>query len=111
MEQTLAARKQLVKSCQPQAGRVYSTTWTFPFIALFFALQGHVFIIGTELMRNTEEEVKFENGHFYTFSGFNVSRTSTVSLYSQSSADIYSSSTSRLEFTVVKQLGSNCLMN
>uniref|UniRef100_A0AAQ4P2Z2 Plexin b2b n=1 Tax=Gasterosteus aculeatus aculeatus TaxID=481459 RepID=A0AAQ4P2Z2_GASAC len=35
--------------------------------------QGHVFIIGTELMRNTEEEVKFENGHFYTFSGFNFS--------------------------------------
>uniref|UniRef100_A0A8C3AEW7 Plexin b2b n=1 Tax=Cyclopterus lumpus TaxID=8103 RepID=A0A8C3AEW7_CYCLU len=34
--------------------------------------EGRVFTIGTELMRNTEEEVKFEDGPFYTFSGFNV---------------------------------------
>lgn len=36
-------------------------------------LQGHVFTIGTELMKNMEEEVKSEDGPFYTFSGFNVS--------------------------------------
>ncbi|XP_068458490.1 plexin-B2b [Clinocottus analis] len=35
--------------------------------------EGHVFTIGTELMRNTEEEVNFEDGPFYTFSGFNFS--------------------------------------
>uniref|UniRef100_A0A8C4HT78 Plexin b2b n=1 Tax=Dicentrarchus labrax TaxID=13489 RepID=A0A8C4HT78_DICLA len=35
--------------------------------------QGHVFTIGTELMRNAEEEVNFEQGPFYTFSGFNFS--------------------------------------
>ncbi|XP_047189153.1 plexin-B2b [Scophthalmus maximus] len=35
--------------------------------------QGHVFTIGTELMRNVEEEVNIENGLFYTFSGFNFS--------------------------------------
>uniref|UniRef100_A0A8C3G8I6 Plexin b2b n=1 Tax=Cyclopterus lumpus TaxID=8103 RepID=A0A8C3G8I6_CYCLU len=35
--------------------------------------EGRVFTIGTELMRNTEEEVKFEDGPFYTFSGFNFS--------------------------------------
>uniref|UniRef100_A0A672GXX2 Sema domain-containing protein n=1 Tax=Salarias fasciatus TaxID=181472 RepID=A0A672GXX2_SALFA len=35
--------------------------------------QGRVFTIGTELMRNVEEEVKFEDGPFYTFSGFNFS--------------------------------------
>uniref|UniRef100_A0A3B4VMQ4 Plexin b2b n=1 Tax=Seriola dumerili TaxID=41447 RepID=A0A3B4VMQ4_SERDU len=35
--------------------------------------QGRVFTIGTELMRNTEEEVNFEDGPFYTFSGFNFS--------------------------------------
>ncbi|XP_040893585.1 plexin-B2b [Toxotes jaculatrix] len=35
--------------------------------------QGHVFTIGTELMRNVEEEVNFEDGPFYTFSGFNFS--------------------------------------
>uniref|UniRef100_A0A3Q1FTE5 Plexin b2b n=1 Tax=Acanthochromis polyacanthus TaxID=80966 RepID=A0A3Q1FTE5_9TELE len=35
--------------------------------------QGHVFTIGTELMRNAEEEVNFEDGPFYTFSGFNFS--------------------------------------
>lgn len=36
-------------------------------------LQGHVFTIGTELMKNVEEEVNFEEGPFYTFSGFDVS--------------------------------------
>lgn len=36
------------------------------------ALQGHSFTIGTELMKSVEEEVNFD-GHFYTFSGFNVS--------------------------------------
>ncbi|KAI3371138.1 hypothetical protein L3Q82_023765 [Scortum barcoo] len=35
--------------------------------------RGHVFTIGTELMRNVEEEVNFEQGPFYTFSGFNFS--------------------------------------
>ncbi|XP_056271825.1 plexin-B2b isoform X2 [Pseudoliparis swirei] len=35
--------------------------------------EGRVFTIGTELMRNTEEEVKFEDSPFYTFSGFNFS--------------------------------------
>ncbi|XP_067446402.1 plexin-B2b [Thunnus thynnus] len=35
--------------------------------------QGHVFTIGTELMRNVEEEVSKEQGPFYTFSGFNFS--------------------------------------
>uniref|UniRef100_A0A3Q3JHN6 Sema domain-containing protein n=1 Tax=Monopterus albus TaxID=43700 RepID=A0A3Q3JHN6_MONAL len=35
--------------------------------------QDHVFTIGTELMRNVEEEVNFEDGSFYTFSGFNFS--------------------------------------
>ncbi|TNN76006.1 Plexin-B2 [Liparis tanakae] len=35
--------------------------------------EGRVFTIGTELMKNTEEEVKVENGPFYTFSGFNFS--------------------------------------
>uniref|UniRef100_A0A3Q3ND71 Plexin b2b n=1 Tax=Mastacembelus armatus TaxID=205130 RepID=A0A3Q3ND71_9TELE len=35
--------------------------------------QGRVFTIGTELMRNVEEEVNFEDGPFYTFSGFNFS--------------------------------------
>ncbi|KAL7402271.1 hypothetical protein ABVT39_012324 [Epinephelus coioides] len=33
----------------------------------------HVFTIGTELMRNVEEDVNFESGPFYTFSGFNFS--------------------------------------
>lgn len=36
------------------------------------ALQGHLFTIGTELMKSVEEEVNFD-GHFYTFGGFNVS--------------------------------------
>lgn len=36
------------------------------------ALQAHSFTIGTELMKSVEEEVNFD-GHFYTFSGFNVS--------------------------------------
>ncbi|KAK1887996.1 Plexin-B2, partial [Dissostichus eleginoides] len=35
--------------------------------------QGHVFTIGTELMKNVEEEVHFEQGPFYTFSGFDFS--------------------------------------
>ncbi|KAM8750520.1 plexin-B2b [Acanthopagrus schlegelii] len=35
--------------------------------------QGRVFTIGTELMRNMEEEVIFEDGPFYTFGGFNFS--------------------------------------
>ncbi|XP_062277642.1 plexin-B2b isoform X1 [Scomber scombrus] len=35
--------------------------------------QGRIFTIGTELMRNVEEEVNFEDGPFYTFSGFNFS--------------------------------------
>lgn len=46
------------------------------FLVLFFicpALQNNVFTIGTELMRHGEEEVNFEDGPFYTFSGFNVS--------------------------------------
>nr|XP_061813289.1 plexin-B2-like [Nerophis lumbriciformis] len=34
--------------------------------------QGRVFTIGTELMKNVEEEVNFD-GAFYTFSGFNFS--------------------------------------
>ncbi|KAF7224135.1 plexin-B2b [Nothobranchius furzeri] len=33
----------------------------------------HVFTIGTELMKNVEEEVRSEDGPFYTFSGFNFS--------------------------------------
>lgn len=37
------------------------------------ALQSRVFTIGTKLMKNVEEEVNFEEGPFYTFSGFNVS--------------------------------------
>lgn len=40
---------------------------------LCLTLQGRVFTIGTELMRNVEEEVNFEDGPFYTFSGFSVS--------------------------------------
>lgn len=46
------------------------------FLVCFFicpALQNNVFTIGTELMRHGEEEVNFEDGPFYTFSGFNVS--------------------------------------
>ncbi|KAM6937193.1 plexin-B2b [Xenentodon cancila] len=35
--------------------------------------QGHTFTIGTELMKNMEEEVKSEGGPFYTFSGFSFS--------------------------------------
>ncbi|XP_028440237.1 plexin-B2b [Perca flavescens] len=35
--------------------------------------QARVFTIGTELMRNVEEEVNFEDGPFYTFSGFDFS--------------------------------------
>ncbi|KAF1386962.1 hypothetical protein PFLUV_G00100300 [Perca fluviatilis] len=35
--------------------------------------QARVFTIGTELMRNVEEEVHFEDGPFYTFSGFDFS--------------------------------------
>ncbi|XP_019934621.2 plexin-B2b [Paralichthys olivaceus] len=35
--------------------------------------QGRTFTIGTELMRNVEEDVNFENALFYTFSGFNFS--------------------------------------
>uniref|UniRef100_A0A4W6D1Z5 Plexin b2b n=1 Tax=Lates calcarifer TaxID=8187 RepID=A0A4W6D1Z5_LATCA len=35
--------------------------------------RGRVFTIGTELMRNVEEEVRFDGGPFYTFSGFNFS--------------------------------------
>uniref|UniRef100_A0A4W6D2M4 Plexin b2b n=2 Tax=Lates calcarifer TaxID=8187 RepID=A0A4W6D2M4_LATCA len=37
--------------------------------------RGRVFTIGTELMRNVEEEVRFDGGPFYTFSGFNVKAT------------------------------------
>lgn len=46
----------------------------FCFTLLLFCLahQGHLFTIGTELMKSREEEVNFD-GHFYTFSGFNVS--------------------------------------
>lgn len=42
---------------------------------MFFTvvLQGHVFTISTELMKNVEEDVTSEEGPFYTFSGFNVS--------------------------------------
>lgn len=36
-------------------------------------LQRHTFTIGTDLMRNVEEDVNFEEGPFYTFSGFVVS--------------------------------------
>lgn len=36
-------------------------------------LQGRTFTIGTELMKNVEEDVNFEQGPFYTFSGFIVS--------------------------------------
>uniref|UniRef100_A0A6Q2XLT3 Sema domain-containing protein n=1 Tax=Esox lucius TaxID=8010 RepID=A0A6Q2XLT3_ESOLU len=35
--------------------------------------QGRTFTIGTELMRNMEEDVRFEAGHFYNFNGFNFS--------------------------------------
>ncbi|XP_037623495.1 plexin-B2b [Sebastes umbrosus] len=35
--------------------------------------QGRLFTIGTELMRSTEEEVNFEGGMFYTFTGFDFS--------------------------------------
>ncbi|XP_062246095.1 plexin-B2b [Platichthys flesus] len=35
--------------------------------------EGRAFTIGTELMRNVEEEVNLEEGLFYTFSGFNFS--------------------------------------
>uniref|UniRef100_A0A672Z832 Plexin-B2-like n=1 Tax=Sphaeramia orbicularis TaxID=375764 RepID=A0A672Z832_9TELE len=35
--------------------------------------QSSGFTIGTELMKNVEEEVAFEDGPFYTFSGFNFS--------------------------------------
>ncbi|XP_077452194.1 plexin-B2b [Stigmatopora argus] len=35
--------------------------------------QGRVFTIGTELMKNVEEEVKLDNEAFYSFSGFNFS--------------------------------------
>ncbi|XP_075894183.1 plexin-B2b isoform X2 [Nelusetta ayraudi] len=35
--------------------------------------QGRFFTIGTELMKNVEEDVIFESGHFYTFGGFNFS--------------------------------------
>ncbi|CAJ1056257.1 plexin-B2b [Xyrichtys novacula] len=35
--------------------------------------QGRLFTIGTELMKNVEEEVIFEDGPFYTFRGFNFS--------------------------------------
>ncbi|XP_017290255.1 plexin-B2b isoform X2 [Kryptolebias marmoratus] len=35
--------------------------------------KGHVFTIGTELMKNVEEEVKSDGGPFYTFSGFSFS--------------------------------------
>lgn len=37
------------------------------------ALKGRVFTIGTELMRNVEEEVNIGEVQFYTFSGFSVS--------------------------------------
>ncbi|KAM7414940.1 hypothetical protein PAMA_019658 [Pampus argenteus] len=35
--------------------------------------KGRVFTIGTELMRNVEEDVSFDQGTFYSFSGFNFS--------------------------------------
>lgn len=35
--------------------------------------QSQAFTIGTELMKNVEEEVNFEGGQFYNFSGFIVS--------------------------------------
>lgn len=41
---------------------------------LSLSLQGRAFTVGTELMRNEEEDVNFEDGPFYTFSGFNVSQ-------------------------------------
>ncbi|XP_042351980.1 plexin-B2b [Plectropomus leopardus] len=50
----------------------YKTSISFEGINLDL-YQGHVFTIGTELMRNVEEEVNFEGGPFYTFSGFNFS--------------------------------------
>lgn len=43
--------------------------------------QAHVFTIGTELMRNVEEEVNFEDGPFYTFSGFDVSTAVSSTLH------------------------------
>lgn len=46
--------------------------FTFAFSLFRLALQGHLFTIGTELMKSSEEEVNFD-GHFYTFGGFNVS--------------------------------------
>ncbi|CAN9498964.1 unnamed protein product [Ophioblennius macclurei] len=50
----------------------YKTQISFEGINLN-SYQGRVFTIGTELMRNVEEEVKVEQGPFYTFSGFNFS--------------------------------------
>lgn len=46
--------------------------FTLAFYLFRLALQGHLFTIGTELMKTVEEEVNFD-GHFYTFGGFNVS--------------------------------------
>ncbi|XP_029009436.1 plexin-B2b [Betta splendens] len=50
----------------------YKTRISFEGINLDF-YQSHSFTIGTELMRNAEEDVNFEEGLFYTFSGFNFS--------------------------------------
>ncbi|XP_028285692.1 plexin-B2b [Parambassis ranga] len=50
----------------------YKTRISFEGINLGL-FQGRAFTIGTELMRNMEEEVKVEEGPFYTFSGFNFS--------------------------------------
>lgn len=44
------------------------------FVFVCVVLQGHHFTIGSELMTK-EEDVSFEGGPFYTFSGFNVSMT------------------------------------
>uniref|UniRef100_A0A1A7XSY0 Plexin b2b n=2 Tax=Iconisemion striatum TaxID=60296 RepID=A0A1A7XSY0_9TELE len=51
----------------------YKTRISFEGINLKYDKQDHVFTIGTELMKNVEEEVRSEDGSFYTFSGFNFS--------------------------------------
>ena len=44
-------------------------------IFLCLAPQGRSFTIGTELMKNVEDEDITEDRPFYTFNGFNVSKT------------------------------------
>ncbi|XP_071390824.1 plexin-B2b [Centroberyx affinis] len=50
----------------------FKTTISFEGINLAL-YQGHSFTIGTELMRNMEEDLLSEQGPFYSFSGFNFS--------------------------------------